>query len=320
MTKSIRALPFFLVFWACVATAAPQVAEFSPWEFSSYTTPSGKSYCAILTAVRNIDIGQNVVVKDSPGGGQLVVDLYYDKWNRVQGTQARVTFDFGQGEPLTLPAYADGKILDVQVPVQHTASFLLELAERPLLKIAVPGGLTWSIAGREAKTSVDRLVTCLRGTLTSSGISDDITTGYSGFNPGKWSLYSLEIGMDFNEVLKAFPGKWLELKDNVKKQIAFYSVEGTELGVPRAKVFVERSKDKLIVTQVEINVAENDIKYGKIAHVIETMELLLGTAIHFRGDKYDRLWVDVKLGKAIRVKKSDFMPKAFIIILSKYGN
>lgn len=146
------------------ANAAGRSPQFSSWQFSSYKAPSGKFYCSILSAVTNKNIGQNVVIKGSPSSNQLVIDLYKDKWNRQQGSTVNVMFDFLNNQPLTLPAYADAHILDIELPTEHTASFLLELAERSALQVIFPDDDedTWVISGQNAKDAVKKMVSCLR--------------------------------------------------------------------------------------------------------------------------------------------------------------
>jgi hypothetical protein len=47
-------------------------------------------------------------------------------------------FDFLENQPFELRAYADTHVLDVQLPTEQTASFLLELAGQPAAKIIFP--------------------------------------------------------------------------------------------------------------------------------------------------------------------------------------
>jgi len=138
--------------------------EFSSWKFSSFKAPSGKFYCSIMSAVSNQNVGQNIVIKGSPSSNHLVIDLYKDKWNRQEGSTVNVMFDFGNNQPLTLPAYADGHILDIELPAEYTAIFLLEVAERSMLQIIFPDDNedTWVISGQGAREAVKRMVPCLR--------------------------------------------------------------------------------------------------------------------------------------------------------------
>jgi hypothetical protein len=135
--------------------------DFSSWQFTQTTGSRDTPLCVMFSAVKNKDVGQNVGVKGSATG--LVVDLYYDKWTRPQGGSVRVAFDFFDHQPLTLDAYADGHILDVQIPTQVTATFLLELAERPGLQVSFPGSTVepeWTVKNGDAKPAVQQLTAC----------------------------------------------------------------------------------------------------------------------------------------------------------------
>lgn len=146
------------------ANAGGRSPQFSSWQFSSYKAPSGKFYCSVMSAVANKNIGQNIVIKGSPSFNHLVIDLYKDKWNRQPGSTVNVMFDFVNNQPLTLPAYADAHILDIELPTEHTASFLLELAERSALQVIFPNDDedTWVISGQSAKDAVKKMVSCLK--------------------------------------------------------------------------------------------------------------------------------------------------------------
>lgn len=138
--------------------------SFSPWRFDAYKAPSGKNYCSLISAVANKNIGQNVVIKMPKGGEHLVVDLYKDQWNRPRGSAVKVMFDFANNNTMQLVAYADAHILDVEIPVQYTADFLLELSRQPVLQAIFPdeGEDTWTITGSGAKPEVQKFVACLR--------------------------------------------------------------------------------------------------------------------------------------------------------------
>ena len=146
------------------ANAGEQSLQFSFWKFSSYKTPSGNFYCSVMSAVENKNIGQNIVIKGSQSSNHLAIDLYKDKWNRQQGATVNIIFDFVNNQPLTLPAYADTHILDIEVPTEHTASFLLELAERSALQIIFPDDNedTWVISGQGARDALKKMMSCLR--------------------------------------------------------------------------------------------------------------------------------------------------------------
>lgn len=144
--------------------AAFAASDFTAWKSFEDTTPRGTHFCGIMSASSNKDIGQNVTVKGSSNG--LVVDLYYDKWLRRQGSAARVAFDFVDNQPLTLSAYADNHILDIQIPKEYFATFLLQIAQRPAMQIIFPddqNAATWVVPNRDAKAAVQTMTMCLRG-------------------------------------------------------------------------------------------------------------------------------------------------------------
>jgi hypothetical protein len=139
-------------------------SEFKAWKPFEDTTPRGTHFCGVMSASSNKDIGQNVTVKGSGTG--LVVDLYYDKWLRRQGSTVRVAFDFVDNQPLTLSAYADNHILDIQIPKEYFAIFLLQIAQRPAMQIIFPddpNAATWLVPNRGAKEAVQKMTACLRG-------------------------------------------------------------------------------------------------------------------------------------------------------------
>ncbi len=146
------------------ANASGRSQQFSSWKFSSYKAPSGKFYCSVMSAVTNKNIGQNIVIKGSPSSNNIVIDLYKDKWNRQQGSNVNVMFDFVNNQPLTLSAYADAHILDIELPTEHTASFLLQLAQQSALQVIFSDDDedTWVISGQGASGSIKKMVSCLR--------------------------------------------------------------------------------------------------------------------------------------------------------------
>ncbi|MES1942312.1 hypothetical protein T5B8_18828 [Salinisphaera sp. T5B8] len=73
-------------------------------------------------------------------------------------------FDFVNNRPLTLPAYADAHILDIELPTQVAGSFLLEVAQQPAMQIIFPDDDedTWVVGGDGANEAVRKMVSCLR--------------------------------------------------------------------------------------------------------------------------------------------------------------
>ena len=148
-----------------IAGMKPRGAQFSDWGFSTYTTEKGTFFCSIFSGVKNQDIGQNLVIKGSPGANNLIIDLYKDEWNWAQGSTVNLKFDFLDNEPLTLAAYGDAHILDVQLPTDVTAPFLLELVQRQAVRVsfATGGEAPWYLRSTGAKLAVEQLASCLKG-------------------------------------------------------------------------------------------------------------------------------------------------------------
>jgi len=161
-------LKYLLIPFALLAStgvfATSKSATFGTWTFFEATSPQGIHYCSIINAVTNKNIGQNVVIKGALNRDVLRVDVYKDTWNRPQGASVDVMFDFVDNQPLTLPAYADAHILDVELPLEDTGIFLVELSKQPALQIMFPAGDedSWTIPNRGAKNAVQKLVHCLR--------------------------------------------------------------------------------------------------------------------------------------------------------------
>jgi hypothetical protein len=145
--------------------AAPSNQKFSEWQFYSDVSSQGMPVCLIMSAVANKDIGQNIVIKGFANSQHLVIDLYKDKWNRPQGSNVKVMFDFLDNQPLTLSAYADAHILDIEIPTEDTASFLLQLVERPAIQVIFPDDEdegTWVVDSTGARGAVQKMVSCLQ--------------------------------------------------------------------------------------------------------------------------------------------------------------
>lgn len=160
MKRALVAAALQLMLGVPASAAGP---DFGPWQFTMTTGSLGTAFCIISSAVDDKAVGQNIGVKGSATG--LVVDLYNDKWARSQGGTVKVAFDFLDHQPLMLDAYADGHILDIQIPTQVTGTFLLELAERPALQVSFPGNdaeLQWTVKNGNAKPAVQQLTACLR--------------------------------------------------------------------------------------------------------------------------------------------------------------
>jgi hypothetical protein len=162
-------IPKYLVFSALLAVTCAQPATaanptFGAWQFFSDVGQRGTHFCGLMSAVNNKNIGQNIVIKGSSSEKNLVIDLYYDKWNRPQGETVKVMFDFVNNQPLTLSAFADAHILDIELPPEHTTSFLLALVKAPAMQVIFPDEDqdTWAVGSSGASDAIKQLAQCLR--------------------------------------------------------------------------------------------------------------------------------------------------------------
>ena len=137
--------------------------EFSGWQFSEGIGSRGTPYCAMFSGVVNPGIVENVVIKGYKNSRKrFVLSLYDGKWNRPISAAGEVTFDFGDGEPLKLPATGDGHRLEVEIPTPILAVFMLKVADGPM-DIQVPDeDVGWVTTGSGAKKAAQAVVQCMR--------------------------------------------------------------------------------------------------------------------------------------------------------------
>jgi len=144
------------------STAAVGV-NFGAWQSYSGVGGRGTPFCSILSTVTNKDIGQNVIIKGFKGADSLVVDLYKDTWNRPSGSYVTVMFDFVDNQPLSLPAYADAHILDIEIPTRDVGIFLTQVAKSPALQVIFPEtNESWAVGGGGSQDAVRELVSCIK--------------------------------------------------------------------------------------------------------------------------------------------------------------
>lgn len=136
--------------------------EFSPWEFSTGVGSRGTPYCVIIAAVDNKNRGQNIAIKGFKSKKLFVIDLFKDSWNRPQASTVNVMFDFTDNQPITFPAYADAHILDIQIPTESVANFLLQVAENPTEVIIPDDQETWFVRADGAKEAIQKLTACMK--------------------------------------------------------------------------------------------------------------------------------------------------------------
>lgn len=74
-----------------------------------------------------------------------------------------VTLDFDDQKPLQLDAYADGPVLDAELPVAATAIFLSLLKEQKILRLSPPGDAVVSVGLTGITQPLRSFVDCARG-------------------------------------------------------------------------------------------------------------------------------------------------------------
>ena len=105
------------------------------------------------------------------GAENLHIGPYKDAWNIPRDADVSITFDFGDNEPVTIPAYGDGHIVDVELPTQYTAILLSLVVERPFIQVNFPGGDEgrWIVAAGGERAVTMKLVEYLRRLGPSKG-------------------------------------------------------------------------------------------------------------------------------------------------------
>ena len=73
-----------------------------------------------------------------------------------------VVLDFGDNQPLRLPAYVDGKILDVSLPKEVTATFLSLMADQEQIRFKpeISKEKFWSVPLKNIREPLKELVEC----------------------------------------------------------------------------------------------------------------------------------------------------------------
>lgn len=152
------------LYFGFLPTAEAADAEFGVWDFVSGMGSRGTPLCGISSQVTNLGIGQNIIIKGFRGKSTLTIDLYKDTWARPTGSTINVMFDFLDNKPFKASAYADGHILDIELPTEYIGIFLVKLAKEPALEVIFPDEqeATWFIKGANAFDEVKRLTACLK--------------------------------------------------------------------------------------------------------------------------------------------------------------
>lgn len=158
-------LPGFLLAMLASMAATGANAENSTmaqWVFSESSTKSGKPICAMSAAPILSSGVNNISIKRVGGNGHMSATLYKDSWDIPRGRTITITIDFMDNQPLSLPAYGDGKIVDIQIPEQGTYVFLSLVRDSNFLQIGFPKGSepTWTIPLKGSSTAFKQFVAC----------------------------------------------------------------------------------------------------------------------------------------------------------------
>lgn len=135
---------------------------YSDWSFFNDTTSKGTPVCGIFTASTDKTNIRNASVKALANRETLSVTLFNDKWNFRENWRLPVVLDFSDNQPLKLDAYANDKVVDIEIPTQIISSFLLLMNEGKAIRFKVGSAsqVFWSIPLHDMKGPIKRLVEC----------------------------------------------------------------------------------------------------------------------------------------------------------------
>ena len=135
---------------------------YSDWSFFNDTTSKGTPVCGIFTASTDKTNVRNASVKQLANREVLSVTLFNDKWSFKENWKLPVVIDFADNQPLKLDAYANDKVVDIEIPTQIISNFLLLMTEEKSIRFKVgPGNqVFWSIPLHGMEWPIKQLVEC----------------------------------------------------------------------------------------------------------------------------------------------------------------
>lgn len=135
---------------------------YSDWSFFNDTTSKGTPVCGIFTASTDKTNVRNASVKALANRETLSVTLFNDKWSFKENWKLPVVLDFADNQPLKLDAYANDKVVDIEIPTQIISTFLGLLSEGNAIRFKVGQGsqIFWSIPLYDMKGPIKQLVEC----------------------------------------------------------------------------------------------------------------------------------------------------------------
>jgi hypothetical protein len=135
---------------------------YSDWEFFSNKTTKGTPVCGVFSASTDKSNVRNVSVKSLANRQVISVTLFNDRWNFNANPKLPVVLDFADNQPLRVEAYAEGKVVDIEVPVQLTATFLSLMSDNKVIQFKVgPGNpAVWGVPLRNIKAPMKQFIDC----------------------------------------------------------------------------------------------------------------------------------------------------------------
>jgi|GEM_PF-3409486 len=145
-----------------LSAAAANGNGFSAWEFFSGKTTQGTSVCGLFTSNSDKKNIRNVSIKQLANQDSMNVTLYNDRWTLSRAASVSVVLDFGDNQPLKLPAYSDGKILDISLAKEVTATFLSLMADQNQIRLKpeISKEKVWSVPLRNIQEPLKQFVEC----------------------------------------------------------------------------------------------------------------------------------------------------------------
>lgn len=143
-------------------------AEFSRWQFDVSTTPKGTALCSLMAVGTDAQVARNLAVKMFAGKQSLNITLYKASWQAPQGTNIPLKLDFFDEQPLQLLAYGDGKVADIELPVDATAIFLGLMSSEKAMRLSFDRGNEppWVVSLAGVRPKLKQFVDCSKRLTT----------------------------------------------------------------------------------------------------------------------------------------------------------
>lgn len=146
------------------ATASPKgTGGYSAWEFFSNKTSKGTPVCGVFSASTDKTNARNVGVKSLANREVLSVTLFNDRWNYKATNKLPVSVDFGDNQALRVDGYAEGRVVDIEIPEQHTGSFITLMIDSKVIRFKAGQGAlsSWEVPLGNMKAPMKQFVDCI---------------------------------------------------------------------------------------------------------------------------------------------------------------